>query len=213
MLLTHHGHACVELRADSGDSILIDPGSLADDLSHVPTPGAVLITHKHEDHLDLKRLEGIVAAAPVPVFAPADAEDDLRAAGFTDVRVLADGPVEPIAGFRVSAGARAHETIYPGLPLPENIALTIDDRLYHPGDSLQPPGRAVDVLLLPLGAPWLKLAEIIDFAKTVAPRLVIPIHQGGLAEAHRRLHCGLLTRMLPEGSHLVTPDPGVAFTV
>ena len=44
-------------------------------------------------------------------------------------------------------------------------------RVYHPGDSLTLPPADVDLLLLPVSAPWLKVSECIDFARDVgAPR-------------------------------------------
>lgn len=209
MKLTHHGHACVTIHSDAGDSILIDPGSLAADLTGLARPGAILITHKHEDHLDPAQLVRVAPDGDIAVFAPADAQEEVRGAGVTDVRVLAEGAVEGVPGFTITAFAQPHEVIHPVLPLPENIALTIEGRIHHPGDSLRAPEGGVDVLLLPIGAPWLKLSEVIDFARAVAPRVVIPIHQGGLAEAHRRLHIGLLTKLASEGTTVVVPEIGV----
>jgi hypothetical protein len=37
-------------------------------------------------------------------------------------------------------------------------------------------------LLLPVSAPWCKIAEVIDFARTVKPRLAVPIHDAILSE-------------------------------
>lgn len=214
MKLTHHGHACVTIENESGGSrLMIDPGSLASDLTGVARPDTVLVTHRHEDHLDFAQLAKVAPDAATRVFVPADALDDVRAAGTADVRLLAPGEVDGVRGFAVTAYEQPHEVIYETLPLPQNIALMIEGRIFHPGDSLQRPEGRVDVLLLPLGAPWLKLSEVIDFARDVAPRIVVPIHQGGLAEAHRRLHGGLLAKLLPEGTELVIPAVGEALAV
>src|SRR6478736_799557 len=43
--------------------------------------------------------------------------------------------------------------------------------IVSPGDALTEPGEAVDVLLVPSSAPWLKASEAVDFARAVkAPR-------------------------------------------
>ena len=35
---------------------------------------------------------------------------------------------------------------------------------------------------MPAQGPWLKLAEAIDFVRTIAPKRTIPIHDAGLHE-------------------------------
>ncbi len=37
------------------------------------------------------------------------------------------------------------------------------------------------MLLLPTGAPWLKLSEAVDYLRAVAPRTAVPIHEAVLA--------------------------------
>ena len=70
------------------------------------------------------------------------------------------------------------------------------------------PGREVDVLLVPIGAPWLKVSEAIDYVRQVAPRVAIPIHQGGLAPAHQQLHTHLLRTFSHEGTEVVVLEHG-----
>jgi len=55
------------------------------------------------------------------------------------------------------------------------------DNVYHPGDSLFVPDHRVETLLVPTSAPWLKLAEAIDFVRTVAPRHAYSIHDAMLS--------------------------------
>jgi L-ascorbate metabolism protein UlaG (beta-lactamase superfamily) len=58
----------------------------------------------------------------------------------------------------------------------------IDGLVFHPGDAFTLPERPVDVLLLPVSAPWSKIAEVIDFARAVKPRLAVPIHDAILSD-------------------------------
>ena len=62
--------------------------------------------------------------------------------------------------------------------------------LYHPGDAYDGEPGDVDVLAVPLNAPWARVAETIAFVRRVAPRQIIPIHDALLSEAGRRLYLG-----------------------
>jgi hypothetical protein len=60
----------------------------------------------------------------------------------------------------------------------------VEDCVCHPGDALVgPEGTRVETLLLPIMGPWCKLAEAVDFARTVAPVRALPIHDFLLSEA------------------------------
>ena len=92
------------------------------------------------------------------------------------------------------------------LPLPPNNAYLFNGRVLHPGDSFFQPDGDVDVLLLPIGGPWLKLSEAVDYVNRVAPRVAIPIHQGGLTEEHRALHCQVIEGFAPQTKLLVLEE-------
>jgi L-ascorbate metabolism protein UlaG (beta-lactamase superfamily) len=53
---------------------------------------------------------------------------------------------------------------------------------YHPGDALFVPDATVETLLVPTSAPWLKLAEALDFVRAVRTRRAYPIHDATLNE-------------------------------
>ena len=52
------------------------------------------------------------------------------------------------------------------------------------------------MLLLPTGAPWLKVSEAVDYLRAVAPPLAVPIHEAVLANPD--LHYGLFENLAPE---------------
>ena len=58
----------------------------------------------------------------------------------------------------------------------------IDGKVFHPGDALTVPEDPVETLLLPASAPWLKLSEMIDYGRAVAPRRAYTIHDALLSE-------------------------------
>ena len=79
----------------------------------------------------------------------------------------------------------------------------IGGRLYAPGDSFAPAGGPVEVLLLPLAGPWMKLAEAVDYLRAVAPEAAVLVHDAGLADAHRALHRGVVSRFAPDRTRVL----------
>ncbi len=217
MLITHYGHACVLLEDPSAGArrLLIDPGSPVADLSGVNDIDSILVTHGHPDHLDDTKLAEIRSLSPdSALFVDQETYDSLSSEEKPRARVVdAQDDAEPsIAGFSTKAFVANHEEIVPGLPMPPNTAYLFNGRVLHPGDSFFCPDVDVDVLLLPIGGPWLKLSEAVDYVNRVAPRVAIPIHQGGLSEEHRSLHCQVIEGFAPRTELLVLQE-GVATEV
>ncbi|WP_416904242.1 MBL fold metallo-hydrolase [Micromonospora echinospora] len=174
MKVTKFTHACVRLEHE-GRVLVIDPGTWSEPRA-LAGADAVLVTHEHTDHVDELRLAGL----GVPVHVPAQAHlGDL--APLPVVRVQS-GERFTAAGFTVTAHGGRHATIHGGQPDCANLGYLVDDRLYHPGDSLHVPGVPVETLLVPAQASWLKLTEAIDFAHAVDPERIFPIHDAQLNE-------------------------------
>lgn len=194
MQITKYTHACVRLEHD-GRVLVIDPGEWSEPEALVGAD-AVLVTHEHADHIATARL----AAAGLPVFAPEGADIE-----GLDVTWIASGQRFEAAGFAVDAVGDRHATIYGGLPDCPNLGYIVEERIYHPGDALVVPGRAIETLLVPAQAPWLKLAEAIDFVRAIGPKRTIPIHDAGLSELGRASINGWHGRMTEAGYRYLTP--------
>lgn len=179
MRLTKFTHACVRLEA--GDrALVIDPGEWSEEaaLDGVRT---VLVTHEHYDHIDFGWLTRVAAADPeFRVYGPAPVTGQLASLGEAAVTVSA-GDTFTAGGFPVRAVGGDHAEIYEGLPGCPNLGYVVDDAVYHPGDALFVPDVTVDTLLVPASAPWLKLAEALDFVRAVKPRRAFPIHDAMLS--------------------------------
>jgi L-ascorbate metabolism protein UlaG (beta-lactamase superfamily) len=189
MNVTASGHACIRLEKD-GRAVVIDPGTLSD-LSVLDDAVAVLITHVHADHVDIPRVASALARGDLEGWAPQDVVDQLVAAGASKDRIhaTAEGDAFEAGGLEVRAVGREHAAIHPSLPRATNVAYLVDGTAFHPGDSFTPPpdGSDVDILFLPVTAPWLKLAESVDFMTATAPRMAVPIHDAVLNDAGKAL--------------------------
>ncbi|MFC8192461.1 MBL fold metallo-hydrolase [Cellulomonas sp. NPDC057328] len=205
LTITRHGHSCVRIERD-GRVLVVDPGTWSDLDAALDGAEAVLVTHEHPDHVEVGPVADRVRAG-VEVWAPETVVADLEAAGAPRDRMhpVADGDDLTVAGARVRVLGERHAVIHPDLPVPANVAYLVDDVLLHPGDSytLPPDGASVDVLLQPVGAPWLRLADAADYVRAVAPRTVVPIHDELLSERGRAGAVRLLRTLVPASELVV----------
>ena len=170
MRITKFGHACVRIEHD-GTTVVLDPGMFTD-VEAVAGADAVLITHEHPDHVVVDHLR----ATDAPIYTIAAVEAVIRAGApevAERVTVVAPGDTFDV-GVPVRVVGEMHAVIHPEFPQIFNSGYVIDaggTKIYHPGDALTEPGEAVDVLLVPSSAPWLKASEAVEFARAVkAPR-------------------------------------------
>lgn len=177
MRLTKFTHACVRMEQD-GTVLVIDPGGFTEPEA-LDGADAVLITHEHFDHLDLDKLR---AAAGTTVYTHPDVASKLAGTDL-EVRTVQAGDAFVAAGFRVRAYGGVHAEIHPDIPRVPNLGFLVEESVYHPGDALDVPDRRVETLLLPIVAPWLKLAEAVDFARSVAPSRAYAVHDHLLSPA------------------------------
>ncbi|GIG39869.1 MBL fold metallo-hydrolase [Cellulomonas phragmiteti] len=206
LTLTRLGHACVRIDTAHG-SFSIDPGSFSDVPAALQGVGVVLITHVHPDHVDV---DAIAAAVDVEVRGPEQVLDALAAAGARRERLHAvrAGDRFEVVGVGVEVLGELHEVIHADVPRPANVAYLVDGSVLHPGDSYTrpPAGTPVDVLLEPVGAPWLRLGDVVDHVRAVAPRRVVPIHDALLSDLGRAAAVRMLGQLT--AAEVLTPEPG-----
>ena len=207
MRITKYEHAGLRIDAE-GRSLLIDPGgftTLPDDLATVV---AIVITHEHPDHLDPENIARVRAAAPgIPVFGPSGVAQAAPDAGITTV---APGETVDVAGFTLRFFGGEHAVIHRSIPLIQNLGVLIDDELYYPGDSYAvPDGIEMQTLAAPLGAPWLKIGEAMDFVLAARPRRAFGTHDMTLSDVGRAMHRDRLRWATAQhGGEFFDLDPG-----
>lgn len=180
MRLTKWGHACVRLEKD-GAALVVDPGAFSDPEA-MSGANAVLITHEHFDHLDPDRLRAAMSADPgLELWTNAPTAGQFAEFG-RRVHTVGHGDVFTAAGFDVHVYGSEHAVLHQDIPIIANIGFLFDSEVFHPGDALTVPEDPVGTLLLPGSAPWLKLSEMIDYGRAVAPRRGYTIHDALLSE-------------------------------
>ena len=204
MRVSKYGHSCLHI-VDGDASILIDPGVFSQVFETLSGLTAVLITHQHPDHVDVKRLGGVLYGNPgATLYADTGSVAVLADAGITATPV-ATGDVLDV-GTRVEVFGTDHAVIHRDIPVISNACYLIGDRLLHPGDSLTVLDRPVEILALPSSAPWMALKEAVDYFRAVDPKVAIPIHEKVMANP--AMVYGLLQRLGPSGARWVDLDTG-----
>lgn len=204
MRITKYGHSCLSV-TDGDASILLDPGSFSTGFEGLTGLTGILVTHVHADHLDPDAIAALLASNPdAAVYADAAAAEELDKAGVTATAVTGGQTID--LGTPVETISELHAVIHQDLPRFSNTGFLIGGRLFHPGDSLLPPERPVEILAVPVMAPWMALKEAIDFERAVAPQVAIPIHDHLLAV--KPMFYERLANMGPDGMRWLDLDDG-----
>jgi L-ascorbate metabolism protein UlaG (beta-lactamase superfamily) len=204
MKLTKYGHSCLLVEVGP-DRILVDPGTFSQGWENLTGLTAVLVTHQHPDHVDPARLPGLLALnSDVQLFADPGSVGTLAETGVTAT------PVEPgdtlDLATPVQVFGETHAVIHKDLPSIANRGYLIDGRLYLPGDSLQVPSQAVEILAVPVAAPWMAAKEAVEFVRAVDPTIAVPIHEKILASTG--MVYGLLQKLKPTDTQWLDLDDG-----
>ena len=86
--------------------------------------------------------------------------------------------IENINGVLIEAFDCKHEEIFEEIGQVQNTGYFIAEKLFYPGDAFCNPEKAVDVLAMPVGGPWCKISDAIQYVLTVKPRVAFPVHDG-----------------------------------
>jgi L-ascorbate metabolism protein UlaG (beta-lactamase superfamily) len=203
--ITTWGHAAVCMER-AGRRLVIDPGVFSDQ-SVLELAEAVLVTHEHPDHFDTGTLTRALAdRAGLHIWGPSPVVTALEDAGAPADRVheAFEDTEFTAAGFTVLPTGRQHAVIHPEIAQVPNVAYLVEGIAFHPGDSFTPApdGVDVEVLFLPISAPWLKLAESVDYLRRVDPKTAVPIHDAILSDAGREVADRVVRGLVGEDRYL-----------
>jgi len=207
MRVTKFEHATVTL-TDSGKTIVVDPGSFTTPLADLQDVVAVVLTHEHPDHWTPDHLDRLRRAFPdVPIYGP---EGVANAAAGYDVITVNPGDTVTVDPFRLEFFGGRHAVIHESIPVIDNVGVLVNDEFYYPGDSYAvPKGASVKLLAAPVGAPWLKIGEAMDFVLAVGPRLAFGTHDMTLSVSGKDMGRARLKWAVEQGDgEFLVLEPG-----
>jgi L-ascorbate metabolism protein UlaG (beta-lactamase superfamily) len=205
--ITHLGHSCVLVEAGS-TRLLLDPGGFTPGWETTEGLDAVLVSHEHADHLDRDRLPALLARNPgARLVTEPGVAGQLAGSVDREPEGLEAGSSTTIAGLRITATGGRHAVIHADIPRVGNVGYLVAETsgtgptLYHPGDMLEAVPEGVDVLAVPIVAPWEAIKETVDFVRAVGASVAFPIHDAVLTPTGRGFYQNVLRR-LTEGTEL-----------
>ena len=198
--------SCLLVTTDD-QATLFDPGFHTFqevEVDSIPDVTRVLVTHEHGDHVNPDFVRWLIDRKSDLVVHSNQAVADLL--DKHDIPVSTDAPsgvgVEDVLHEQLPNGAR-----------PPNRSFTIEGVFTHPGDSREPSVTA-PIMALPLIAPWGSVTGAVEFARRVAPKQVIMIHDFYLSESGRARIRQMASGVLAEDDiEMLDLDWGDSFTV
>lgn len=157
--------------------ILIDPGYITFEkgfkIAEFQYMDGYLITHQHSDHLDPDRIKEIVGENKV--YGNSDVVGKLKELGVEAIQIE-NGQQFKVGEFEIIPVDLPHFPHPLGNPMPPNSGFIINGVFFHAGDGYELSGVNVATAALPLGHPFLSTTSVLNFAKSLQAKVIIPIH-------------------------------------
>ena len=174
------GHCCLLIEVD-GMKLLTDPGMFSTSQNEIENIDVVLITHEHQDHFHLESLKVVLKNNPKAKIVPNRGVGKLLEKERIGYELLEDKQSKTVSGILLEGFGEKHATIYQDFGQVQNTGYFVGNRFFYPGDALYNPRKSVEILALPVAGPWRKMAEAIDYAKLLKPKVCFPVHDGMLS--------------------------------
>lgn len=208
MRVTKYEHAALVVE-EAGRRIVVDPGGFTRPLGDTTDVDAIVLTHAHPDHWTPAQVTALLTTNPdAVVLGPEGVVKALDAEGIAG-RIIADGETVEVGPFTLRFAGTTHAEIHSSIPLIDNTGVLVNGSLFYPGDAFTVPTFPVAVLAAPVGAPWLKIGEAMDYIAAVKPGTTFPVHDQTLSEAGFGMHSDRLRSVTEAiGGTAVVLKPG-----
>jgi L-ascorbate metabolism protein UlaG (beta-lactamase superfamily) len=182
--ITLIGHGTLMFKFN-GKVFHVDPWSKLADYSKLPKADVIVITHEHQDHLDVDTINKISTNKTVIVC------NEKAHQKVPQGQVMKNGESKNLGGVAIEA-VPAYNIVHmrkPGEPYhPKGVGngyiFTFGDkRVYVAGDTENTPEMKklenIDVAFLPMNLPYTMTPEMVaDAAKVFKPKVLYPYHTG-----------------------------------
>lgn len=195
MKITKLGHCCLVveitpllsqttvlslIRENKTVRIMTDPGAWTTRQNEEKGIDYIFITHEHQDHFHVESLKTVLKNNPQAKVVTNRAVGKLLDVETIPYEILEHGNEQNFGGVHVEGHGEKHATIYQDFGTVQNTGYFFANRFFYPGDAFFNPEKPVEILALPVAGPWMKMAEAIDYAKTLKPKVCFPVHDGFL---------------------------------
>lgn len=163
--------------------ILIDPGSFCYSNNFTPDDWGkidiLLITHEHQDHFFPEAVKVIAKNNPNIKIITNKSVHDLLLQDEVQSQIILDREMIKIEDIEIMGIQSVHGAIPEVMPNPpEVIGFLIDNKFYHPGDTVDFPNKPkAEIVFVPFsGKVTLNTSEAVQFAREIGAKIAIPIH-------------------------------------
>jgi len=205
MQITKHQHAMLEI-TEAGQALVIDPGMYQPELPKLENVVAVVFTHVHDDHSFLPHALELSKHAGVRFFGTQEVREKLQG---LDVEVVRPGDHIEIGNFSLDFAGDLHQEIHRSIPLVQNVAVTVNRKLFYPGDAYVYPEHPFEILACPSSAPWMQISDLIDYLVALKPKAAFATHNAILSEHGNKLQNGRIREFVEKhGGEFRHLNPG-----
>ncbi len=182
--ITFIGHGTL-MFSFQGKVIHIDPwGNLAD-YSQLPQADILLITHEHNDHLDLNTVELIKKQDTVILLTEACFQQISQGIIMKngDIQIVKDIEIAAVPAYNIKHKRDNGEPFHPKGRGNGYVLKFAELSVYIAGDTENIPEMAdlknIDIAFLPMNLPYTMTPEMVaDAAKSINPKILYPYHFG-----------------------------------
>jgi len=177
MKITKLGHCCLLIEYQN-KRILTDPGSYSICQNEILDLDLILITHEHADHLHIESLKIILKKNPSVKIITNTSVGKILSEKKINFTILEGNQSTSFDSMLLEGFGTEHEEIYQELGKVKNTGYFIDNKFFYPGDSFTNPMKPVEILALPIVAPWTTFKTAMEYVLEIKPTIVFPVHDG-----------------------------------
>lgn len=182
MKITKYPQSAILIEGYKNKRILIDPGSYCYNESFTANDWGridiLLITHIHPDHC-LPEAIGIIKQnnPGLIILSNSEVKESLLSENI-NCEILGPDEVRQIDNLEIKGIKQTHGELPSGNPKPDVIGFLIDDKIYHPGDTIYLKEKPkAEIVFAPIcGKVVMDPKQAAQFSKEINPKLTIPIH-------------------------------------